>query len=246
MELIAQGVNKASYRDGDRRIKIFESTFKKSDILNEALNQARVEETGLRIPKLLEVTVRDGKWCIVTEYIEGETLQELMDKNPDKTDEYLEQFVLLQKEILSKRAPMLNRMKEKFNRKISQSGLDATARYEMHVRLDAMKNHVKVCHGDFNPSNVIVDKEGNMYVIDWSHATQGNGSADAARTYLLFMLDDKPDLAEKYLDLYCKVNDVAKQYVFAWTPIVAASQLVKGKPEERDFLLRWTDVVDYD
>ena len=29
-------------------------------------------------------------------------------------------------------------------------------------------------------------------------------------------------------------------------PIVAASQSVKGKPEERELLFRWVDVVDYE
>ncbi|MCQ4950996.1 30S ribosomal protein S2, partial [Bittarella massiliensis (ex Durand et al. 2017)] len=31
----------------------------------------------------------------------------------------------------------------------------ATTRYELHTRLDSMPKHVKVCHGDFIPSNVI-------------------------------------------------------------------------------------------
>ena len=162
-------------------------------ILNEALNQARVEETGLRIPKLLEVRKVNGKWAIVTEFVEGETLQSLMEQNPDQLESYMEQFVLLQKEIQSKRSPLLTKLKDKMNRKISQSGLDATTRYDLHTRLNAMHDHIKVCHGDFNPSNVIVDKDGRLYVIDWSHATQGNGSADAARTYLLFKLDCPSD-----------------------------------------------------
>lgn len=246
MELIAQGVNKASYREGNTRIKIFEHDFKKSDILNEALNQARVEETGLRIPKLLEVGMRDGKWSITTEYVEGVTLQSLMEENPDKLEDYMEQFVLLQKEILSKRSPLLTKLKDKMNRKISQSGLDATTRYDLHTRLAAMPDHVKVCHGDFDPSNVIVDKDGRLFVIDWSHATQGNGSADAARTYLMMQLNGEQEWAELYLNMFCDMNDVAKQYVYRWTPIVAASQLVKNKPEQREFLLRWIDVVDYE
>ena len=84
------------------------------------------------------------------------------------------------------------------------------------------------------------------YVLDWAHVTQGNGAADAARTYLLFCLRGDQKLADKYLDLFCKKTDTAKQYVQKWLPIVAASQSVKGNPEERDFLLRWADVVDYE
>ena len=33
---------------------------------------------------------------------------------------------------------------------------------------------MKVCHGDYNPSNIIMSENG-PYILDWSHATQGNG-----------------------------------------------------------------------
>jgi hypothetical protein len=81
-------------------------------------------------------------------------------------------------------------------------------------------------------------------VINWGSARQGNASADVARTYLLLCLND-PDIAEPYLDKYCLKSGTSKQYVQAWLPIVAAAQLIKDKPEERDLLMRWIDVVDY-
>ena len=168
MRVLSEQPNKKSYQDGNLRLKVFGASFQKSDILNEALNQARVEETGLQIPKLLEVKQIDGQWTIVTEFIEGETLESLMAAHPEKMTEYLEQFVALQSEILSKRAPLLNRLKDKMNRKIRESGLDATTRYELHMRLNGMREHEKICHGDFNPSNVIVTPDGDWYVIDWS------------------------------------------------------------------------------
>lgn len=245
-KIIAVRTSKTVYRDGDLAIKVFDQDYAKADILNEALNQARVEETGLNIPKLEEVTKVDGKWAIVTDYIEGKTLQQLMDENPDRFDEYLNRFVDIQLEIHSKTCPMLGALKDKMQKKISQSALDATARYELHMRLDSMPVHKKVCHGDFDPSNVIITKDDTAYVLDWSHATQGNASADVARTYLLFWLSGNIDGAEKYLELFCKKSDTAKQYVQKWIPIVAASQSVKGKPEEKEFLLRWANVVDYE
>ena len=214
--------------------------------LNEALNQARVEETKIHVPEVIEVTKIDGKWAIVSEYIQGKTLAQLMDENPDKYDEYLELFVDLQIKIHSQKSPLLTKLKDKMNRKIAQTDLDATTRYELHTRLEGMPKHTKVCHGDFNPSNIIITENGTPYVLDWSHATQGNASADVARTYLLFHLAGNEKAAEKYLSLFCQKTDTAKQYIQKWLPIVAASQSVKGKKEERDFLLHWVDVVDYE
>ncbi len=245
-KVIAVRNNKTVYRDGDRCIKVFNTEYSKADVLNEALNQARIEETGLNIPKVLEVTMIDGKWAIVTEFIEGKTLAALMQEHPEKIDEYLEILVDLQITVHSKRCPLLNKLKDKMNRKISETTLDATTRYELHTRLEGMPKHNKVCHGDFNPSNIIITEDGTPYILDWSHATQGNASADVARTYLLFCLAGENEIAEKYLALFCKKRDTAKQYVQKWMPIVAASQSVKGNAHEREFLLSWVDVVDYE
>lgn len=245
-KVIAVRTSKTVYRDGDKAIKVFDEGYSKADVLNEALNQARVEETGLKIPRVLEVGMENGKWAIVSEYIEGKTLARLMEENPDKKDEYLELFVDIQMNIHAQKAPMLNRLKDKMMRKIRETTLDATTRYDLLMRLESMPKHNKVCHGDFNPSNVIIASDGTPYIIDWSHATQGNASADVARTYLLFWLNGDIDGSEKYLDLFCKKSDTAKQYVQKWIPIVAASQSVKGKPEEKEFLMRWADVVEYE
>lgn len=242
--VIAVRNNKTVYRDGDKAIKVFDANFSKSDILNEALNQARVEEAGVRVPKVLEVSVIDGKWAIVSEYIPGKTLAQLMEENPQNKDAYLEQFVELQMDVHTHRAPLLNKLYDKMKRKIDETGLDATTRYELHTRLDSTPHHNKVCHGDFNPSNIIMSENG-PYILDWSHATQGNASADVARTYLLFWLNGDIDGAKKYLNLFCKKSDTARQYVERWLPIVAASQSVKGKPQEREFLLSWVDVAEY-
>ena len=244
--IIAVRNNKTVYRDGNRVLKVFNEDYEKADVLSEALNQARVEGTGLNIPKVLEVTMIDGKWTIVSEYIKGKTLAQLMDENPDKKDEYLNMFVDLQLEMHSKVCPGLNKLKDKMNRKISAFDLSATVRYDLHTRLESMPKHNKVCHGDFNPSNIIIAEDGTPYILDWSHATQGNASADAARTYLLFWLAGNIDGAEKYLELFCKKSNTERQYVQKWMPIVAASQTVKGNAAEREFLHSWIDVVDYE
>lgn len=244
--IVAERPGKQIFRDGDKLVKLFDKGFSKADILNEALNQARVEETDLNIPCIQAVSTVDGKWSIIMDYIEGPTLEQLMEQNPDKMDEYLNLFVDIQINIHSKRVPMLNFLTEKMNRKISAADLDATTRYDLHTRLNGMKRHYKLCHGDYNPSNVIITKDGTPYIIDWAHATQGNAAADVARTYLLFYLQGKTELGDKYLKLFCKKSDTALQYVQKWIPIVAASRLVKAPDEEKAFLKHWIDVVEYE
>ncbi len=244
--VLAVRTSKIIYREGDTVLKVFDSDYSKADVLNEALNQARVEETGLNIPRLLDVLTENGKWAIRTEFIEGVTLEKMMTDSPEKTDEYLAMFVDLQMNVHEKRVPLLGKLRDKLDRKICETDIDATTRYELHMSLESMPKHKKLCHGDFNPTNIVITKSGVPYILDWAHATQGNASADVAQTYLLFMLAGKDELAASYLDLFCEKSGTEKKYIQKWLPIVAAAQCAKRRPEERDLLMQWVNVMDYE
>ena len=246
--VIARRETKEVYKDGGNTIKLFMENYSKANILNEALNQARVEEgTDLRIPKLVAVTKIENRWALVSEHIEGTPLDVLMREHPEKQDEYLNLFVDTQLNILSKRVPLLTPIKDKFRRKLSEAtNIDDNVKYDLMHRLEGMKNHRKLCHGDYNPSNVIVMENGEVCVIDWSHVTQGNASADAARTFLLFSMNGETELAEKYLQLFSVKSEIPVNHLQRWIPIVAATQMTKGKPEEQDFLRKWIEVIEFE
>ena len=244
---IAERKTKTVYRDGNKTIKLFIENYSKAAILNEALIQSRVEEnTDLRMSRLIEVTKIDNRWALVTEFIEGTPLDVLMREHPEKEDEYLNLFIDIQLEIMSKKVPLLNRLKDKYRRKLAEADIDDTTRYELLQRLEGTKNHDKLCHGDFNPSNVIINENGEYSIIDWAHATQGNASADVAKTFLLFSLNGQTELAEKYLNVFTEKSGIEKRGIQRWVPIVAAVQLKKGGAENREFLEKWIDVVDYE
>ena len=245
-EIIVTRPYKVVYNDGDRIIKVFAEDHGKANVFNEALNTARVEESGLDIPKVLGVSRIDDKWAVMIEYAEGETLEARMQQHPEELEHYMEQFVDLQLAMHAKKAPRLTLQRDKFARKIEsmKDVLDATNRYELLTRLDSMPSHTKLCHGDYNPSNVIVRPDNTMVIVDWAHATQGNASGDAAITYLQFALKDQ-QTADLYLKIFCRKSDTAKQYVLKWLPIAAAAQLTKKVEEEKEFLLRWADIIDF-
>jgi aminoglycoside phosphotransferase (APT) family kinase protein len=210
-KIIEERPNKTIYLEDGKVYKVMGSEYPVSDVFNEALNLAAVGETGLKVPKIVGVKQIDGKWAIVWEYVKGTTLLEKMKQEPERFNELLERFVDIQLEMHQYNAPRLPALIEKMRRKIHASGLDATNRYELHTRLDSMPRHTKLCHGDFAPSNIVITDKDEAYIIDWSHATQGNASAGAARTFLLFSLAGQKDTAEKYLNLFCKKSDTARQ-----------------------------------
>ncbi len=237
--VIAVRNSKTVFRDGDRSVKVFNSEYTKAEVINAALNQAKIEETGLNIPKLLEITMIDGKWAIISEYIKGKTLAQLMKENPSQRGEYLALLVELQCSVHEKKCAVLTKLNDKISRDIFESEVNATVRYDLHTRLENMPKENCVCHGDFIPSNIVIDENGVPYIIDWSHATQGNRAADAAKTYLMFCVDGERELADEYLELFTAKSGTDKEYLKKWIPMVAAAQSIKGNEKERELILSW-------
>lgn len=250
---LAKSKLKSVYVENGKATKVFAKSYNKSDVLYEALNTARVEDAGVKLPKLLEVAVTDGKWSITSEYVEGPTLTQLMEKHPDKIDEYINKMVEYQVNFQKKSNPLLLVLKDKMIRQInSVDDLDNSVKYELLTRLNSMKNHTKLCHGDYCPDNIIVSSDNNgnikdITAVDWVHATQGNASADIANTFLLLKLQfgEKSDIPEKYINRFCEVTNTKRSYVNEWLPLVAAARLTKNKTEEKSLLEQWINVVDF-
>lgn len=242
-QVIATTSNKTIYRDGDKCVKIFHEPFSKTDVLREALHHARIEKIGLRVPALLEVAVIDGKWAIVSEYVEGETMAALLQRYPEKREEYMKLLVKLQRSIHHNTCPTLQMQKDLLCRRIARAPLEATLRYDLHARVEAMSRHTRLCHGGLDPHNVIFNGNGEPYMLGWNDAAQGHGAADAMHTYLFLYLADKA-LAELYLDEYCEASGSAREYVLRWLPMAAASMSVGHTEKAQEKLLSLAMLVD--
>ena len=237
------------YESDGLAVRVYKKPEYKEKCLYAALTHARVETTlcnsSIKMPVIHEVSVIDGNWAISMDWIKGKTLKQLMAENPDKMDTYINKMVDIQCEIHDQYMPLLSKLKDKMARQIKSLGqIDEIKKYELLTRLDSMPKHIKLCHNSYEPKNIIINDEGT-YVINWGSARQGNASADVAKTYLLLKLNH-PEIADKYLDRYCLQSGTSKRYVQAWLPIVAAAQLDKGIESEKEFLLKWIDVVEYD
>lgn len=251
-KLISDGDKVQVYEHDGKCVKVFKDPNEpKSVVLYEALTHSRVEETGYRrVPEFLEITRIKGKdglfrWAVVYQLVKGPTLAQLMAKHPEKVDEYLGQMADLQIEVNNLRSAKISKLKDYFKRSIENLDMiDDVKKYELLTRLEGMPRHVKVCHGELTPDNIIMADDG-VYIVDWLKAKQGNASADIAKTYLSLCLSHHTEYAEKYLKIYCQKTNTDKKYVQEWLPIVAAAQLKFKRPEERELLLTWIDIADY-
>ena len=246
--VLLERTDKVVTRDRDTVLKIFGPSYKVSAVLNEAMNEARAAETGLPVARVLEVLKIRDQWCIRREWVEGKTLAETMAGDKKNLVRYLKEFVAIQCEIFSKTSERMGNLAEKLDKQISASVLPKETRYDLHMRLQSMPRGKALCHGDFNPTNVIITPNGEWRVIDWSHVRLGDPLADVARTYLLFWLSGHVAAAEKYMAIACealkaKISDVQK-----WLPIVAAAESSKEQQSAKnhELLLHWASVVDYE
>lgn len=236
--IIAVRNNKTIYRDGNLCIKVFNENFSKADILNEALNHSRAENTGLNVPKLREVTTIDGKWAIVYDYANGKSVSALMKEHPEKRNEYIGRIADIQTKIHQKKCPLLNRQSDKINMKIDLSDFSPETKSALKEKLSEIPEHFKLCHGDFNPSNVIISPDGGECIIDWSHASIGNASADAAWTYLSFLLRDDSAGAAEYLCKFCELSEINESCITDKIPLAAAAKFAAANERERKFLAK--------
>ena len=245
--VLLERVDKVVTRDKNTVLKIFGPTYKVSAILNEAMNEARAAETGLPVAKVIEVLKLRDHWCIRREWVEGKTLADVMASDKKNLMKYLKEFVAIQCEIFSKTSERMGNLADKLDKQISASPLPKETRYDLHMKLQSFARGKALCHGDFNPTNVIITPEGEWRVIDWSHVRLGDPLADVARTYLLFWLAGYVAAAEKYMTLACEALKAKVADVQKWLPIVAAAESAKEQSKKNsELLLHWASVVDYE
>ncbi|MBE6592315.1 MAG: aminoglycoside phosphotransferase [Ruminococcaceae bacterium] len=239
--VIAVRNNKTIFRDGDRCIKVFNPGHSKSEIFSEALNQARMEELGINVPKLLEVTTIDGKWGIVSEYVKGKTLAMLMEERPQDVCGHLELLAELQKGLHKRECVVLGDLKERMKRDILSSELESDTKLRILSDLDGVTSEMSVCHCDLEPSNVIISKSGTPYLIDWACSAAGDRHIDVAYTYLLLHLKRNEREADLFLDISCQGSGSLKEAILKMVPVVAASALCRGNERERMFFSKWLE-----
>ena len=245
--VLLERTDKVISRDKDTVLKVFGPSYKVSAVLNEAMNEARAAETGLPVAKVLEVMKLRDRWCIRREWVEGETLADVMAKDKKNLEKYLKEFVAIQCAIFSRTSDRMGNLADKLDKQISASPLPRETRYDLHMKLQTLPRGKALCHGDFNPTNVIITPKGDWRVIDWSHVRLGDPLADVARSYLLFWLSGHVVAAEKYMAIACAALKVKMRDVQQWLPIVAAAESAKEQSvKNHELLLHWVSVVDYE
>jgi len=122
--------------------------------------------------------------------------------------------------------------------------------------LSTLPDGDRLCHGDYQPSNVLMTDRGPV-VIDWPDVASGDPMADFARTHLMMRAGDLPPGTPRAIRLgsrvgrgplrwayargYRAVRDIDLDSLRRWELVRAVERLGDAVPEERVPLLRAID-----
>lgn len=248
-EVIAKRNNKTVYLKDGVVTKVFDHKFYDGSFaIKEAMYQQYAYECQISVPEVYDVFRVGEDWAFSSRQIKGKTLEQMIKEDPENKKKYIVELVKIHIQLLSRLSSnlMLPKLKDKLNAYISDSSLPSSTRYDLHAKLERMPNHYKFCHGDFFPQNIIFDESGKYYILDWAHVTRGNASADAAMTYLLFLLSGDEKAASTYLKEFCKKTYTNESYVQQWISVCSAARLKSVTDEEqKKLLLDNIDVVEF-
>ena len=201
-------------------------------------------QTGVLLERTDKVVTKD-KGTVLKIFGPSYKVSAILNEAMNEARRYLKQFVAIQCQIFAKTSERMGNLADKLDKQISASPLPKETRYDLHMKLQSFPRGKALCHGDFNPTNVIITPKGDWRVIDWSHVRLGDPLADVARTYLLFWLSGHVAAAEKYMALACEALKVKLPDVQKWLPIVAAAESSRDQtPKNHELLVHWASVVD--
>lgn len=119
--------------------------------------------------------------------------------------------------------------------------------------LDALPDGDGLCHGDFQPDNVLLRPAGPV-IIDWASATRGDPDGDFARTAVMMRVGSLPPgtpalirwgslvagraFRRAYVRGYARVRPYDAARVRRWTLVRVVERLADRIPDERAPLLR--------
>ncbi|GAE32883.1 phosphotransferase [Halalkalibacter hemicellulosilyticusJCM 9152] len=147
---IAIGNTAKIYLSENKIVKVFNDFLPDTESINEANKQQYAYSCGLPVPKVLDVTKINGEQAIIMEYIKGETLGDLMFKDKEQTEYYLDISVHMQLEIHSIIPDRIEPMSDKLFRQIeSVNELDKRKKNDLLKKLESMTYENSSAMGTF-------------------------------------------------------------------------------------------------
>jgi uncharacterized protein (TIGR02172 family) len=232
-------------------IKLAKTNTGSEAVRREFYNSCAAYGCGLPVPQPFEFVEMDGRPGIIFERIKGETILERFFKQIvlNKTNEIDETDIRLTAqhlsnvhknncvghELLSQRSVIKSNI-------MSVNYLSPHEKEAVISLVDILPSPKQyLCHGDPNPGNFIIKKDGNAVLIDWMNATIGNPEADIAEYIIMIRYAVLPpgspvniinlfdsireNIISIFMDEYRKLTGITYDDVSPWITPIAARKL---------------------
>lgn len=204
------------------------------------------------VPRPIEITNVEGRIGAIYEKLTGKTMLHEMLAKLWRSGRYAKEFahyhILIHKEV----EQGLPSVKEKIHTDITRvNTLLASEKQFLFDYLDNLPDGNMLCHFDFHPDNVILDK-GKHYVIDWMTACSGDKLSDIARTGIILKFAQIPRVPtivnyivtifqrriyKKYIREYIKTTHASIDDIQKWEVVIAAARLGEWLPDKEALAL---------
>jgi uncharacterized protein (TIGR02172 family) len=233
-------------------LKLFHTWFDVESIKYEQNIARAVHASGVKAPAAGELVETGGRKGLIYERVPGLSMLEIFQRKPLRV-------IQLGRTLASLHAQMhscvfeanVPSQKQKLQHKLQAAGaLPVHVKDRLFDVLDSLPQGDRVCHGDFHPANVLMDRN-DATVIDWIDAARGNPLADVARTSIILLgAAASAQVANPILKMFVRVFHSAylRQYFRLrpggedeyrrWLPVVAGARLNENIPELEKWLIK--------
>ena len=242
---IGKGAQCQVYRKGDTVYKVLSEGHELCSAMHEGFALALAQREGIPVSNIHGVYTEGGHIVMEMDYVAGKPVTDLIIEAAQRRDRgaidaYVQQLVDLQVQLHSRTAIGLGAARQTYAAVFANpSSLSDKLRGRLLDRLNRLPDGSALCHNDYHALNVI-NKGGQLVIIDWDSAMAGDPAGDVAHTFLVSLLMNDAlngvydDFAGNYLEKYLAKTHMIRGQVEVWMPVHAAilySALINGAPQ---------------
>jgi aminoglycoside phosphotransferase (APT) family kinase protein len=188
MEFIGRGRTAEIYRTNDgKALKLYCEGVSERVIAHEARISNAVGSSCDVAPEFFGEASSDGRAGLLFQLIEGTPLIDKLKYPQFDPIELARQMADIHRSVHATSADGFPEMQDALGRgSVDCDRLNSEGVRKLATFLDKERGN-QVCHGDLHVENVIEDKDGRLWVIDWTNAYRGNPISDISRSLYLIL-----------------------------------------------------------
>lgn len=217
------------YRKG-MPIKICEDEIRITKLVNEKLKAC---------PKAYQKIVYKGQVGGVFEKVSGVSLSQIMIKDIRNLKNYSRFMARYHNKIHIEIDADIPSVHEKLKSDIERvKCLTTQEKMKVYSYLDKLSKGTYLCHLDYHPGNIMIDKNNNVKIIDWMTACIGEIEADIAQTQILLTMSEMTSvnflfrkiikltqrrIYSAYINEQMKIRNIKRENIDKWKyPLMVA------------------------